>query len=165
MPKALVQKLISIQLVTLSSMTLSSAALAEDASFTLGMQLLAPIELTLNNSLSFADTTSGQDTVISTAPDNANAVIFSATGEPNRAVTGSVVESSVLMTTGTGTTSDEQITVDSFQTGGTMDASGQATFDGSGQLDDLRIGASAHVESEDVPGAYSGNATFRLTYN
>ncbi len=69
------------------------------------------------------------------------------------------------MTTGAGITTPEQILVNGFTTGGDLDGSGNATFDVTGNLSDLRIGGVANVESEDVAGQYTGTATFRIVYN
>ena len=46
-----------------------------------------------------------------------------------------------------------------------MSAAGAASFDVSGGLSDLRVGGTAKVESDDIPGDYTGSATFRLVYN
>jgi hypothetical protein len=148
------------------SLGLVSAANATDESFNIGITLIAPIVITETNALSFVETTAGSDQTVTTAPGDGIAATFTATGEANRAVTGSVVESSVVLTTGAGVTTAEQMTVDTFTTGGTdMSGAGAATFDGSGDLSDLRVGATANVLTEDVPGVYAGSATFRLVYN
>ncbi len=143
----------------------SHYAVATDETFQASMQLVAPIVITESQALSFADTIAGQATDVVTAAADTTAAIFTATGEANRAVTGSVVESNITMTTGDGADTTKQITVDTFTTGGDMDASGAATFDTNGDLSDLRIGGTAHVEAEDIAGAYTGTATFRLVYN
>ena len=140
-------------------------AAATDETFNVGMTLLAPIVITETQSLTFADTISGSASDVTTAASDSSAATFTATGEANRAVTGSVVESSIVMTTGDGADATKQITVDTFTTGGDMSVAGAATFDGSGELNDLRIGGTAHVEADDIAGSYSGTATFRLIYN
>ena len=142
-----------------------SLANATDEPFQASMQLLAPIVITETNALSFADTVSGQTLAVVTGAADASAAQFTATGEPSRAVTGSVVEASIEMTTGDGVGNTKRITVDSFTTGGDMSGAGAATFDGSGDLADLRVGGTANVESDDIAGNYAGTATFRLVYN
>jgi hypothetical protein len=144
---------------------LVSAANATDESFNIGITLIAPIVITETNALSFVETTAGSDQTVITAPGDGIAATFTATGEASRAVTGSVVESSVVLTTGAGVTTPEQMTIDTFTTGGDMSGAGATSFDGSGDLSDLRIGATANVLTEDVPGVYAGSATFRLVYN
>ncbi len=147
------------------SLGLVSAANATDESFNIGITLIAPIVITETNALSFVETTAGSDQTVVTAPADGIAAQFTATGEASRAVTGSVVESSVTLTTGAGLTTPEQMTVDTFTTGGDMSGAGAATFSVGGALSDLRIGATANVLTEDVPGTYAGSATFRLVYN
>ena len=147
------------------SLGLVSAANATDESFNIGITLIAPIVITETNALSFVETTAGSDQTVTTAPGDGIAATFTATGEASRAVTGSVVEPSVVLTTGAGVTTPEQMTIDTFTTGGDMSGAGAASFDGSGDLSDLRVGATANVLTEDVPGVYAGSATFRLVYN
>lgn len=143
---------------------LAQAANATDEAFQASMTLVAPIVITETQALSFADTIAGSTSDVATAAADASAAIFTATGEANRAVTGSVVEASIEMTTGDGVGTTKRITVDTFSTGGSMDAAGAATFDATGNLTDLRIGGTAHVQAEDIAGAYAGTATFRLVY-
>ena len=141
------------------------AANAADETFNIGIKLIAPIVITETNALSFVDTVAGTTQDVVTGPADALAAQFSATGEPSRPVTGSVVESSVEVTTGDGVGSTKRMTIQDFTTGGDMSGAGSASFDGSGDLSDLRVGATAKVESDDIPGDYAGTATFRLVYN
>lgn len=138
---------------------------AEQDSFQVGLHLLSPITLTLQSSLNFPSVVAGQDNTVTTAVDSSDAVIFSATGEANASVIGSVVEDFVVMTTGEGITEPERIIVDGFLTGGDLGDTGNGVFNTSGELSNLRIGATAHVQANDVPGYYSSSATFRLTYD
>lgn len=139
-------------------------AVATDEAFNVSMSLIAPIVITETQALSFASAGAGSGSTVVTAATDGTAAIFTATGEASTAVTGSVVDANITMTTGDGVGTTKQITVDTFTTGGDMDGSGSATFDGSGDLTNLRIGATANVEAEDIAGSYSGTTTFRLVY-
>lgn len=140
------------------------AANATDESFNIGIKLIAPIVITETNALSFVETVAGTAQDVITAPSDGIAAQFTATGELLRAVTGSVVESSVVITTGDGADSTKQMTIQDFTLGGDL-VGGTANFDASGDLSDLRVGATAKVEADDIPGDYAGSATFRLVYN
>lgn len=157
-------KLLAIPAVLAAGLFLATPAKATDLGFNLGMTLLTPIAVVNSQGLTFPATTAGAPATVVVAPADATAAVFTATGEPSTPVTGSVVEASITMTTGTGLTTPEQMTVDTFTTGGDMNAAGAATFDGAGALNNLRIGASANVLAEDLPGVWSGTATFRLIY-
>jgi hypothetical protein len=158
--KSLINKISAT--ITLAS--IATSAFATDEAFTSSMTLLAPIVITETSALTFANAVSGQASTVTSSASSANAAQFTATGEASTAVTGSIVEANITMTTGDGIGSTKQITVDSFTTGGDMDGSGAATFDGSGNLSNLRVGATANVLAEDIAGAYTGTATFRLVY-
>ncbi len=136
---------------------------ATDEPFNVSMTLLAPLTITELTALSFVDTNAGSATTVVTAPSDALAASFSATGTPLDSATGSVVEASITMTTGGGGAT-EQIVVDTFTTGGDMDAAGATTFDAAGNIADLRVGGTANIDATDVAGIYSGTATFRLIY-
>ncbi len=136
---------------------------AADEPFNVGMKLQTPVVITEVNGLSFVDTTTGSNTTVVTAPGDTLAATFIVRGSPNTPVTGSVVESSIVMTTGTGG-NNEQITVDNFTLGGGLNKKGVAILRPSGSLQNIRVGASAHVKSNNVAGAYLGTATFRLLY-
>lgn len=142
----------------------AGSASATDEVFNVTMSLVAPIVITETQALSFSNAGAGSASTVVTAPTDGTAAIFTATGEASTAVTGSVVEANITMTTGDGIGTTKQITVDTFTTGGDMDGAGAATFSAGGALSNLRVGASANVLAEDIAGAYSGTATFRLVY-
>jgi hypothetical protein len=147
------------------SATLYSIAHATDQGFSVGLQLNAPIVVSESSPLTFPNAVvSGQNEVITTAPSSSIAAQFTATGEASALVTAGVVESQITMITGDGQSPDEQIIVDNFTRGGDMDVNGNATFSSAGQLNNLRVGASANIQAEDGPGNYSGSATFRMVY-
>ncbi len=140
-----------------------STAIAANESFSVTMFLKRPLLITEVNSLSFPDTNIGSSVSVVTEPEDAMATTFLATGIANAAVTGSIVENSITLVTG-GSSVSEQILVDQFTTGGDMSSKGNAVFSSLGILKNLRIGATANIRAENVAGAYSGTATFRLIY-
>ena len=135
----------------------------EDATFSVSMRLLSPITVATELVLIFPPILSGTQTNVTVNPADSNAALFTAIGSPDALVVGGIVESGIVMITGSGS-ANEQIAVDSFVTGGDMNGAGIASFSETGVLDDLRIGATAHIKIDTLPGAYSGNATFRLLY-
>ncbi|HAT8518463.1 DUF4402 domain-containing protein [Vibrio sp. 2092] len=153
--------------VALTSMFAGFAATAHanaDESFDATLSLLAPIDLTEVKGLDFEPTLANQNVNVVTAPTSVDAAVFTARGTANWEVKGQVVESSIVMTTGDGSDDAKKITVDTFTYGGSMDASGNAQFSSSGDLSNLRVGGTAHVQANDIAGEYRGTATFRLTY-
>ena len=158
-------KLSNKALIALSAAAIFSTSVqATDEGFSSSMTLLAPIVITETSALTFANAVSGSVSTITSAAASANAAQFTATGEASTAVTGSIVEASITMITGDGIGTTKQIVVDTFTTGGDMDGAGASTFSVGGALSDLRVGASANVLAEDIAGAYTGTATFRLVY-
>lgn len=153
----------ALLLVLLTSF--SHRTFATDESFSVKLQLLAPISISASQELAFGSITSGLDNDVLVQPGSSNAATFSATGEPNHGATGSVVENSIQVFTGEGSDTSERITVDSFTLGGDMDAGGSIVFNSEGQVNNLSIGGTAHVEADDIVGAYNGIATFRVVYN
>lgn len=154
-----------ITLALVAAATFSGAASAAvDESFNATLNLLSPITLETVKDLDFEATLANQNVDVTTVSSDPKAAVFSAKGSANWQVAGGVVESSIEMVTGDGSDQTKRITVDSFTYGGDMDSSGLAVFDGSGNLNDLRVGGTAHVQSDDIAGSYVGQATFRLTY-
>ncbi|GEM_PF-5743793 len=142
---------------------MAKLAYTSDAPFNVSIRLLSPITVTTDLSLTFPPILSGTQTDLTVNPSDTNAAVFIAVGSPDMQVVGGIVESSIVMIAGSGS-ANERIPVDSFVTGGDMDTAGTASFSKSGTLDDLRVGATAHIKNNTLPGAYSGNATFRLLY-
>lgn len=151
--------------VILACVTLQTSVFAEEELFQVNLTLLEPITLTQQSALNFPPVVAGVDTTLVTTPESTNAVKFSATGEPLTGVTGSVVEDFIIMTTADGLAEEQQIRVDTFTTGGDIDTNGAGNFDSNGELNNLRLGATAHIEASDEPGLYTSSATFRLLYN
>lgn len=154
-----------ISLALLAATSFAGAANATvDETFNATLNLLSPITLDTVRDLDFEATLANQNVDVTTVSADPKAAVFSAKGSANWQVTGTVVENSIEMITGDGSDQTKRITVDSFTYGGDMDSAGLAVFDGSGNLNDLRVGATAHVQSDDIAGRYVGQATFRLTY-
>jgi len=125
-----------------------------------------PIVINELQALSFSAAIAGVPASIVTAPADANAAVFDATGDINLLLTASVVESSVFMDNG-GTGSSNTISIGSWTFGGSLTdvgGSGTASFDALGVISNMRIGATAVVEADDNPGFYQGTATMRLVY-
>ncbi len=161
---------------------------ATDENFNITLSLVSRITITENSELSFpnssqefyqsnmvdADETldesnngklnlgfkayAGSKQKITIHPGDAGAADFSATGFPNVCFTKSIVETSINLTTGDGTSSSKQVLVDTFT------LAGPSCFNSGGVVAGLKIGATAHISSDDQPGNYVGSATFRIVY-
>lgn len=159
---------ITSTLVTLSAAAILSCslpALATDSSFSINADLLSNIVLTKSQDMTFPDQEIGTAQTYVVSPTDTGAAVFTATGSASKNVTGSVTTASVSLTCTTAATcGTETITANTFTTGGDMAANGDATFDGTGNLSNLRIGASEVVTATNKAGSYAGSATFRLVY-
>lgn len=149
--------------VTTTSMTAFGAAVTEPFDVTLG--LIEPLTVTEVNSLRFPEQESGVAQALTVTPIEAGAAQFNITGEPSRGVVVSIVESSIVMKIGAGGSSATEITVDDFDFDGVNPIDGSATLDGSGNLNNVRVGGTANIEVDDQSGSYRGVATFRVTYS
>lgn len=144
----------------------SSASLAAEFNLRTVFKILSSqLAVYEQKSLDFGVAVLGQMQTLVRAPSDSGAAVFSAVGVPNAKVTVSVVENSITLITGAGDINDKQITVTKFTTGGDLDSRGRATFDGQGQLSDMRIGAQAKIKTSNIGGHYQGSATFRIVYN
>ena len=126
----------------------------------------ATIAITEIQSLSFNTMLTGTAVSVVTAPTDANAAIFDATGEANQLVTVSIVENSVKMDNG-GTGAANKISIASWTFGGSLSdvgGSGVANFNALGVISNMRVGATAVVESKDNAGLYQTSVTMRLVY-
>lgn len=142
------------------------AVYAIDEPFNVTMTLYDAIVITETQALSFPNTTSGGALAVVVAPTDGTAAIFTATGQASTGATGSVVEASIDMQHSTWSVADptKEITVDTWTTGGNLSGAGAMTFDGTGNITNLRVGGTANVSANDIAGAYTGTATFRLVY-
>ena len=96
-------------------------------------------------------------------PNDGGAAVFDAVGTANQTVDVIIAEKSIQITTSSGT----KLRVDSFTYGGSLTPSGigaTGTFDASGNLNNMRVGASASVKNNQISGTYSGTLTLKVTY-
>ncbi|MBL4864892.1 MAG: DUF4402 domain-containing protein [Pseudomonadales bacterium] len=126
------------------------------------LRILIPCVITEVRALDFGDTEGG-NVDITIAPTDPTAAVSSATGQPNKYATASILQSSVTMLRSGGNSPDE-IVVDTFTLGGDDISGSTVDMGASGSVSDMRVGPTAHVLAEDVAGDYSGTATFSLLY-
>ncbi len=125
----------------------------------------AAIGITQVSDLDFGTAVQGDaaKTVAPGAADNAENASFDVTGEPGLAYTITLPSNgTIVMTTGTGASANEQIAVDSFVSSPAAGANG--LLDGTGnQL--LLVGATrAALLATQVPGSYSDTFTVDVVY-
>ncbi len=152
-----------IKAATLSALTVASfQSHAVDELFDVSLKLLTPITITETQALDFGETVAGSASTLVVAAADANAAVFTASGEAAETASVQIVEANITLTTDDGSDTTKQITVDNFSLGGDV-SGGSMTF--SGGADDIRVGATANVEAEDIAGDYSGTATLQVVYN
>jgi hypothetical protein len=133
-----------------------------EEAFNASINLFRSIQIRKISDLSFGDVVALADKKVVVEAGDSGAAIFEAFGDKQAHVIGRVQEASIEMASVD--RRGDTITVDSWAYGGSMDKNGAATFDKDGDLYDLRVGAAAHVKSDNDAGRYVGQATFRLTY-
>lgn len=143
---------------------ISVQARAENAAFQSSLRLLQPNTITEIQALEFPLTAIGQNVNVTVAPSDGLAAVFIATGTPDAPIVGSVVEGQIWIDNGISGKSSNKIRVGNFTVGGNLDANGNTVLNASGIANDLRVGATAEIRSNDPPGTYSGTATFRVLY-
>lgn len=148
----------------LASSTLVSSVYAQDETFEASIKLVEAIAVTEVAALRFPEQIAGTAAAVVVAPADSGAAQFNSTGDASRNIVASVVETSIEMVTGDGVGSAKRITVDNFTTGGAVAADGSGAFDGTGALNNIRVGGTANMEADDIAGDYVGTATFRLVY-
>ena len=142
--------------ILISLLIFSTTAYATDQSFNINVTLTNSILITRIQNLLFPNTTlTGSAFNVTVATGASGAATFNATGRRNWSITRSVVESSITMSAPgvVGT-----ITVNNFV------VAGPTAFDGSGNANGLKVGATAHVLAASEDGDYTGTATFRVVY-
>lgn len=123
-----------------------------------------PITVTIVQNLSFAPQGAGTAQTVVTAAADTRAAIFDTNGDVGALFTASVKENSITITNGGGGP-DNKMSVTGWTYGGGMDNTGNGTFDAAtGDANNLRIGASVTQTATTLGGAYSGTATFQITY-
>ena len=158
-------------LITTSLLPAMSLA-SDSASFNITAQIIEAISVQNTAPLNFGiirmlETT--QDIVVNPAdsgnPSGTEPAKFSATGEPDFAVKGNVVETQITLSCQEAAKCDqESFNVDTFTYGGDMNSDGDATLNDQGALSNLLVGATAHVNANQKSGNYQGTGTFRVIY-
>ncbi|MDH4229001.1 MAG: DUF4402 domain-containing protein [Nitrospirota bacterium] len=126
-----------------------------------------PIAVTLVQGLSFPPASQGLTLNYVTLPLDATAAVFNSVGQKGQTINCTIVQPSVNMLLGAGGTPATQILVDTWAFGGSLldvIGAGQASFSNVGLINNMRVGATAHVAAANLPGAYVGNVTFRVLY-
>ncbi len=143
---------------------ISSSSLSNDRSFSSSMRILAPLEVSVVKGLEFEASLSGVRQDVVTSPSDSKAAVFSAKGLPNTEVVAKINEWSIQIVRGNGWQYGDWITVANFSYGGDLSSNGIATLDSQGELNNMRVGGTAYINSYNTQGTYIGNATFRLSY-
>jgi hypothetical protein len=134
----------------------SSTVMATDQSFNITLKLFKPITITKVQDLLFPDATiTGSPINLVVNTGDSGAATFNAQGGNSRSITRSVVESSINMSA-PGVAGN--IAVDTWV------LSGPTAFDGSGNANGIKVGATAHILAGSLDGNYTGTATFRVVY-
>lgn len=129
-----------------------SMAIATDEMFDVTIVISSSIEISEDNGLTFGNVeslNSAQNIVVE--PGDPGSAQFDITGSAG-SVSWSVTENNINMISGS-----DNIMVNSFKVSGT----------GNGNLpqENIRVGATAHVGSNQPSGSYIGIATFNVVYN
>ncbi len=107
---------------------------------------------------------------ITVAATDPGAAVFYATGDPNDKVTVTVLEATSVVEmhhsscAPSCTRSRYIVKLKKFKTGGELTKKGVGQFNGSGDLTNMRIGATAVVGASDVAGMYSATLTLNVVY-
>lgn len=142
---------------------LTGKAIAATETFEATLELLAAINITEVQALAFPDTEAGTAGTLVVAPADATAAVFSATGSASANIAVSVGD--INMTDGT-----DNIPVATWVFGGNLvdggdGNNGTGSFDGTGNIADMRVGATATLGGTEGAGSYAGTATFTVVYN
>jgi len=100
---------------------------------------------------------------ITVLPSDSGAAVFDVSGTPNSIVGVEIAEKSIQATSAGG----KQIKIDSFTYGGSLVPAAKGatgTLDASGNLTNMRIGASASVKNKQESGVYTGTLTLSVIY-
>lgn len=147
---------------------LASTASAADTPFGANLNVVASIRLTKQSDLNFGDvirpmTGSSYSTI---SPRDPGAAVFKASGEAMRPVRAYVTTPSITLVNTEN--ANQVVKVSQFRVGGalTEDATGKGSgsFDSTGRLYNIRVGARAHITADTKIGTYAGQAVLRLVY-
>lgn len=136
---------------------------SSEVGFSVTMNLCSAIKVFNTADLDFGNVVLGAAQNVEVNANSPGVAKFNATGDRNAHIIAKVVEQSIEMSNGTAG-ANNQVTVDNWNYGGNLKANGEGQFNVSGSLQDMRVGAVAHILSETEYGSYSGSATLRVTY-
>ncbi len=151
---------------SLAALVISTSYAGEgsgEVGFSITMNLCSAIKVFNTADLDFGNVVLGAAQNVEVNANSPGVAKFNATGDRNAHIIAKVVEQSIKMSNGTAG-ANNQITVDNWNYGGNLHATGEGQFNVSGSLSDMRVGAVAHILSETEYGSYSGSATLRVTY-
>lgn len=131
--------------------------------FNVALVLFSEIEVEKVTDLNFGDVmiNGAKNVVVSVNSDGV--AKFRASGDRNARIIAAVVQKSIKIKSGTSGPNHE-ITVDNWSYGGNVNGQGQGRFDVNGNLQNIRVGATAHILANTKYGNYNGSATMRVTY-
>ena len=120
--------------------------------------------ITERSALSFPSLPSNTTAInLVTNPSDSDAAVFDANGTANQPITVTTKESFIWLRSG-----NQKIMIQDFTFGGSVTdigGSGTGSFDISGNLTNIRVGATVVIPASPVPGSYTGILTFKLVYN
>lgn len=130
------------------------------------------IEIIERSDLRFPTIISNSDnTNVTVAPEDAGAAVFDARGEPYQVVRVTVKHShtymDIVQQSGSADSGGKRVELIHFSYGGSLTergGGGTGIFDASGNLTNIRIGATAKIPSPVIPGNYRGQIILRIIY-
>lgn len=140
-------------------LVLAGPATAAEEPFAVSMAVLPPVVVAAEQSIQFPSAKPGRDTSVVVRPGDIGAAVFSATGVPHERVTAILLDDEVVISTHGGGSGVREIVVTGFVIGG------EQAFDRRGTLSGMRLGATATVKPDNVPGVYHGTSTFRIVHH
>ena len=127
-----------------------------------GAQPLWAYQIVIIQQMSFVRTDAGKRQVIVSQPDSGQACLVNIKGgKPGDLIAISVVEKTVLLKN-LSDFYDPGVRVTDFQMGGDLRLDNKAYFNRNGEVNHIRIGATATTHKDNVGGQYAGAATIRI---
>lgn len=142
---------------------------SNDSKFRASFELLHGLVIEEVKHLDFGTVAINGYQQVKVEPDDPGAAVFNAKGVPNARV-GVYVRngSGVMYRLGTsGQRQEDRILFTDFKFGGSLGASsyyGDGDFDSNGELNNIRVGASAYIQSYNKNGAYKGTVSLVMYY-
>lgn len=156
--------------VTMAALALTASVYAArpgsygEVKFQSTLTLFEQIEVEKVKNLEFGDVLiNGQSQNIVVDTNSDGVAKFRANGDRLARISAKVVEDEIVMKSQTAGPNHE-IQVDGWQYGGNVDGSGLGRFDSNGAIQNIRVGAVAHILPKTKYGNYAGEATLRVTY-